>query len=84
MWSGGSHGPWRRRHPRTVSVALLGWGLGGLAVYLLLAAIPRSWLIVYKETGHVVLWEQPERVATDLADFVAGLSTSGQNSTPIS
>ena len=52
--------------------------------YLLLAAIPGSRLIVYKDTGHVVLWEQPERVATDLADFVAGLSTSGQNSTPIS
>jgi pimeloyl-ACP methyl ester carboxylesterase len=41
--------------------------------YLLLAAIPGSRLIVYKDTGHVVLWEQPERVATDLADFVAGL-----------
>jgi pimeloyl-ACP methyl ester carboxylesterase len=52
--------------------------------YLLLAAIPGSRLIVYKDTGHVVLWEQPERVATDLADFVAGLSTSDQNSTPIS
>ena len=52
--------------------------------YRLAAAIPGSRLIVYKDTGHLVLWEQPERVATDLADFVAGLSTSGQNSTPIS
>ena len=52
--------------------------------YLLVAAIPGSRLIVYEHTGHLVLWEQPERVATDLADFVAGLSTSGQNSTPIS
>jgi len=52
--------------------------------YLLAAAIPGSRLIVYEDTGHLVLWEQPERVATDLADFVAGLSTSGQNSTPIS
>ena len=43
--------------------------------YLLAAAIPGSRLIVYEETGHLVLWEQPERVATDLADFVAGLST---------
>ena len=25
--------------------------------------------------SHLVLWKQPERVATDLADFVAGLST---------
>jgi hypothetical protein len=31
-----------------------------------------------------VLWEQPERVATDLADFIAGLSTSVQESKPIS
>ena len=52
--------------------------------YLLAAAIPGSRLIVYEDTGHLVLWEQPERVATDLTDFVAGLSTSGQSSTPIS
>jgi pimeloyl-ACP methyl ester carboxylesterase len=52
--------------------------------YRLVAAIPGSRLTVYEDTGHLVLWEQPERVATDLADFVAGLSTSGQNSTPIS
>jgi pimeloyl-ACP methyl ester carboxylesterase len=51
--------------------------------YLLVEAIPGSRLIVYEDTGHRVLWEQPERVAIDLADFVAGLSTSGQNSTPI-
>ena len=50
--------------------------------YRLVAAIPGSRLIVYEDTGHLVLWEQPERAATDLADFVAGLSTSGQNSTP--
>jgi rifampin ADP-ribosylating transferase len=52
--------------------------------YLLAAAISGSRLIAYEDTGHLVLWEQPERVARDLADFVAGLSTSGQNSTPIS
>jgi pimeloyl-ACP methyl ester carboxylesterase len=52
--------------------------------YLLAAAIPSSRLIVYEDTGHLVLWEQPERVATHLADFVAGLSPSDQNSMPIS
>jgi hypothetical protein len=36
MWSGGNHGPWRRRHPRTVSVALLG------ATLLLLLGSPAS------------------------------------------
>jgi rifampin ADP-ribosylating transferase len=50
--------------------------------YLLAAAIPSSRLIVYEDTGHLVLWEQPERVATDLADFIAGLSTSVQESKP--
>ena len=51
--------------------------------YLLAAAIPGSRFIVYEDTGHLVLWEQPERVATDLTNFVAGLSTSGRNSTPL-
>jgi pimeloyl-ACP methyl ester carboxylesterase len=51
--------------------------------YLLAAAIPDSRLIPYEDTGHLVLWEQPERVATDLADFVTGLSTPGQISRPI-
>jgi rifampin ADP-ribosylating transferase len=36
----------------------------------LAAAIPGSRLIVYEDTGHLVLWEQPERVAIDLTDFV--------------
>jgi pimeloyl-ACP methyl ester carboxylesterase len=38
------------------------------------AAIPGSQLMVYDDTGHLVLWEQPERVANDLTDFVTGLS----------
>ena len=40
----------------------------------LAAAIAGSHLIVYHDTGHLVLWEQPERVADDLTDFVKGLS----------
>jgi len=36
----------------------------------LAAALPASQLIVYPDTGHLVLWEQPERVAADLAAFV--------------
>jgi rifampin ADP-ribosylating transferase len=34
----------------------------------------RSQLIVYPDTGHLVLWEQPGRVADDLTHFVQGLS----------
>lgn len=37
-------------------------------------AIPGSRLVVYQETGHLVLWEQPDRVATDLIAFVEGSS----------
>jgi pimeloyl-ACP methyl ester carboxylesterase len=38
------------------------------------AAIRSSRLVVYEDTGHLVLWEQPERVARDLTHFVEGLS----------
>jgi rifampin ADP-ribosylating transferase len=33
-------------------------------------AIPRSRLVTYESTGHLVLWEQPERIARDVAAFV--------------
>jgi pimeloyl-ACP methyl ester carboxylesterase len=36
----------------------------------LAAAIPASQLIIYPDTGHLVLWEQPERVAADLTAFI--------------
>lgn len=37
------------------------------------AAIPDSHLLVYERTGHLVLWEQPERVANDVTAFVERL-----------
>lgn len=40
----------------------------------LAASIPNSRLVVYEGVGHAVHWEQPERVATDLATFVADLT----------
>lgn len=39
----------------------------------LAAAIQGSRLVVYPDTGHLVLWEQPARIAFDLAAFVAQL-----------
>ncbi len=39
----------------------------------LAAAIPGSRLVVYPDTGHLVLWEQPARIASDLTAFVAHL-----------
>lgn len=36
----------------------------------LLAAIEDSHLVVYEGTGHLVLWEQPERVAKDVTAFI--------------
>jgi pimeloyl-ACP methyl ester carboxylesterase len=35
--------------------------------------IPGSRLVVYQDTGHLVLWEQPERVARELTTFVESL-----------
>jgi pimeloyl-ACP methyl ester carboxylesterase len=37
------------------------------------AAIPGSRLVVYEDTGHLVLWEQPERIARDVTNFVESL-----------
>ena len=36
----------------------------------LAAAITRSRIVTYESTGHLVLWEQPERIANDIAEFV--------------
>lgn len=41
----------------------------------LAAAIPGSRLVVYDDTGHLVLWEQPQRLADDLVEFIASLPT---------
>jgi pimeloyl-ACP methyl ester carboxylesterase len=41
----------------------------------LAGAIPGSRLVIYEGTGHLVLWEQPRRVASDLARFVESLSS---------
>lgn len=40
-------------------------------------AIPDSQLVVYEHTGHLVLWEQPERVARDVTSFVERLAREG-------
>ena len=40
----------------------------------LAAAIPRSRLVVYESTGHMVLWEQPERISNDISAFVDEIS----------
>jgi pimeloyl-ACP methyl ester carboxylesterase len=39
----------------------------------LTTAIPASRFVVYEDVGHLVLWEQPERVARDIATFIEGL-----------
>lgn len=41
--------------------------------HALAAAIPASRLVVYEDTGHLVLWEQPARLASDLTAFVESL-----------
>jgi pimeloyl-ACP methyl ester carboxylesterase len=54
------------------------WGerdelLGRAQEDALVRAIPGSRLVVYQNTGHLVLWERPERVARDLTTFVQNL-----------
>ena len=39
-------------------------------------AIPGSRLVAYQDTGHLVLWEQPDRVAADLTAFVESLEAA--------
>lgn len=34
------------------------------------AAITGSWLVVYSGTGHAVHWEEPDRFASDLVNFI--------------
>ena len=40
----------------------------------LASAIPGSKLVTYQDAGHLVLWEQPERLARDLTTFVEALT----------
>lgn len=40
----------------------------------LASAIPGSELVTYEDAGHLVMWEQPERLARDLTTFVETLA----------
>jgi rifampin ADP-ribosylating transferase len=58
---------------------LLIWGAEDTLVPLadqrrLAAETPRAQLLVYEQAGHVVHWDQPERVAADLTAFVRALA----------
>jgi non-heme chloroperoxidase len=46
----------------------------------LAAAITGSRLLVYPGAGHAFYWEEPERVASDLASFIAELETANNPS----
>jgi pimeloyl-ACP methyl ester carboxylesterase len=48
----------------------------------LAAAIPGSRLTVYEDTGHLVLWGQPGRVAVDLTAFAENLAGKSPGSSP--
>ncbi|MDQ0373914.1 alpha/beta fold hydrolase [Cellulomonas humilata] len=63
-----------QRGPITVSTLIL-WGakddvLPAGQAHELAAAIEGSRLVTYEGTGHLVLWEQPERVALDVTAFI--------------
>jgi len=46
---------------------------------LLRSALPNARLLVYEQVGHALHWEQPLRLANDLADFVASLGATDSN-----
>lgn len=48
----------------------------------LVQAIPAASLVTYPDTGHLVLWECPDRVAADIVAFVDTLTESSPSSTP--
>jgi pimeloyl-ACP methyl ester carboxylesterase len=43
----------------------------------LVSALPHARWIEYPEAGHLVLWDQPERLAADIAAFVPTVAPSG-------
>ncbi|MGY1604375.1 alpha/beta fold hydrolase [Geodermatophilus sp. SYSU D00815] len=43
----------------------------------LLAAIPHARPVRYRDAGHVVLWDEPERLAADIAAFLPTVAPSG-------
>ena len=46
------------------------------------AGIANSRLAIYEGAGHAVHWEEPARVAADIAAFVLELTTGGLSSRP--
>ncbi|MGH8894772.1 MAG: alpha/beta fold hydrolase [Actinomycetes bacterium] len=42
----------------------------------LVAAVPGAELVVYEDTGHLVLWERPERVASDVRRLLEHVRTA--------
>jgi pimeloyl-ACP methyl ester carboxylesterase len=51
--------------------------LGREQTAALASAIPHSRWIEYPDAGHVVLWDQPERLAADIAAFLPTVAPSG-------
>ena len=46
---------------------------------LLRSALPNARLLAYEHVGHALHWEQPQRFANDLADFVTSLGATDSN-----
>jgi len=83
VWKATYLGLWDAPEPgaraRIVAPTLILWGdrdhfLPRGEVEDLRNALPGSRLVVYEGVGHLVLWEEPARVAAHLIDFVAGLA----------
>jgi pimeloyl-ACP methyl ester carboxylesterase len=69
------------RIPTIQAPVLLVWGSADSYALradqdLLRSALPNARLLVYEHVGHALHWEQPQRFANDLADFVATLGAT--------
>lgn len=49
----------------------------------LAAGIPGSRLLTYESTGHLVLWEQPGKIADNIAAFLAEITIGGLDMPPV-
>ena len=70
--------------PTIQSPVLLMWGSADRYARradqdMLRSMLPNARLLVYEQLGHAPHWEQPLRIANDLADFVASLGAADPN-----
>ncbi len=84
VWRAAFESPWNREGDFSAQLAMIKaptliiWGdrdarYSRADEELLTAAIPEARLLVYRDAGHMLHWEEPQRFASDLVSFVENL-----------